>query len=369
MNILHDSHPGIVRIKGIARRYVWWPKMDALLEEQVKNCQVCQAHRKTPAPAALHPWEWPSRSWTRIHIDYAGPFMGKMFLLIIDAHSKWLDVHWVSSATTETTLEKLRTTFATHGLPEVLVSDNGSVFTSEDFKVFTRRNGIRHVTSAPYHPSSNGLVERAVQIFKQGMKKQDKGSIETKLARFLLSYRTTPQTTTGETPAQLRWSRALRTQIDLLKPSVATKVDAAQARQKNQHDQHSKSRPLCVGDEVQARNYSGNRKWIAGTIVKQTGPVSAQVELGNGTIVRRHRQLLARQSQSTEQELPPQRQSEVQCEDATHGLPQQGRPASEAPVEETELVIELPRRYPVRRRFKLVGLLQVVIFWFFFLET
>ena len=109
MNILHDSHPGIVRMKGIARRYVWWPKMDSLLEERVKNCQVCQAHRKTPAPA-----------------------------------------------------EKLRTTFATHGLPEVLVSDNGSVFTSEDFKVFTRRNGIRHVTSAPYHPSSNGLVERAV---------------------------------------------------------------------------------------------------------------------------------------------------------------------------------------------------------------
>ena len=132
------------------------------------------------------------------------------------------------------------------------MSDNGSVFTSEDFKVFTRRNGIRHVTSAPYHPSSNGLVERAVQIFKQGMKKQDKGSIETKLARFLLSYRTTPQTTTGETPAQLRWSRALRTQIDLLKPSVATEVDAAQARQKNQHDQRSKSRPLRVGDKVQA---------------------------------------------------------------------------------------------------------------------
>ena len=145
-----------------------------------------------------------------------------------------------------------------------------------------------------------------MQIFKQGMKKQDKGSIETKLARFLLSYRTTPQTTTGETPAQLRWSRALRTQIDLLKPSVATKVDAAQARQKNQHDQHSKSRPLCVGDEVQARNYSGNRKWISGTIVKQTGPVSAQVELGNGTIVRRHHdQLLVRQSPSTEQVLPP----------------------------------------------------------------
>lgn len=92
MNILHDSRPGIVRMKAIARNHVWWPKMDSALELRVKNCQVCQAHRKTPAPAVLHPWEWPSRPWTRIHIDYASPFMGKMFLLIIDAHSKWLDV-------------------------------------------------------------------------------------------------------------------------------------------------------------------------------------------------------------------------------------------------------------------------------------
>ena len=56
--------------------------------------------------------------------------MGKMFLLIINAHSKWLKVHCVNSASTETTIEKLGATFATHGLPEMLVSDNGFVFTS-----------------------------------------------------------------------------------------------------------------------------------------------------------------------------------------------------------------------------------------------
>ncbi|KAK3747907.1 hypothetical protein QZH41_010210, partial [Actinostola sp. cb2023] len=92
--------------------------------------------------------------------------MGKMFLLIIDAHSKWLDIHIVNSATTESTVEKLRMTFSTHGLPEMIVSDNGSVFTSEEFKIFTKRNGIKHVTSSPYHPATNGLVERAVQTFK-----------------------------------------------------------------------------------------------------------------------------------------------------------------------------------------------------------
>ena len=220
-----------------------------------------------------------------------------MFLLVVDAHSKRLDFHCFNSATTETTIKKLRDTFGTHGLPEVIVSDNASVFTRNDFKIFTRRNGIRHISTAPYHPSSNGLVERAVHTFKQGMKKQRNGSVETKLARFLLNYRTSQHTTTGETPSRLGWGRNLRTQIDLLKPNTATKVEAAQARQKNQHDQHSRSRRLSVGGGVQARNYSGNRKWTPGTIIQQTGPVSARIKLENGDIVWRHQdQLLALES-------------------------------------------------------------------------
>ena len=305
MSILHDSHPGIVRMKGLARSHVWWPKMDQALEACVKGCNTCQEQRKMPTTAALHPWEWPSRPWARLHIDYAGPFMGKMFLIIIDAHSKWLDVHCVNTATAETTIAKLKSTFATHGLPEMIVSDNGTMFTSQEFKIFTQRNGIRHVTSAPYHPSSNGLAERAVQTFKQGMKKQRQGTVETKVARFLLSYRTTPQTTTGETPAQLRWGRSLRTHVDLLKPNVATTIATAQMQQKSQHDQHSKPRPFSVGDTVYARNYSGNGKWIPGRIVEVTGPVSVKVELENGTTIRRHHdQILARNAADPVHEFP-----------------------------------------------------------------
>ena len=169
----------------------------------------------------LQPWEWPGRPWSRLHVDYAGPFMGKMFLLIIDAHSKWMDIHCVNSATSSVTIDKMRSTFASHGLPEIVVSDNGSNFVSSEFKSFLQKNGIKHITSAPYHPSTNGLVERAVQTFKQGIKKQGDGSVDTKLARFLLSFRITPQSTTGESPAQLRWGRSLKSHLDLLRPDVA----------------------------------------------------------------------------------------------------------------------------------------------------
>ena len=120
-------------------------------------------------------------------MDYAGPFEGRMFLLPIDAHSKWLEVYVSQSSTWATTINTLRKSFSALGLPEVLVSDNAQSFTSSEFAVFLKKIGIRHVHTPPYHPASNGLVERAVQTFKESMKRLRSGSVDTRLARFLLS--------------------------------------------------------------------------------------------------------------------------------------------------------------------------------------
>ena len=111
-----------------------------------------------------------------------------MFLLVIDAHSKWMEITVVASATSHSTIEELRKMFATHGLPEVLVSDNGTAFSSAEFHEFTSRNSIRHVRLASYHPSSNGQVERAVQTFKDAMKKESPDSLDTRISRFLFIY-------------------------------------------------------------------------------------------------------------------------------------------------------------------------------------
>ena len=88
LELLHLGHPGITRMKGLARNSVWWPGMNSDLEEKVKSCMSCQQNQKTPEVAPLHPWEWPQRPWSRLHIDYAGPFLGKMFLVTTDAFSK-----------------------------------------------------------------------------------------------------------------------------------------------------------------------------------------------------------------------------------------------------------------------------------------
>ena len=120
----------------------------------------------------LHPWVWPSRPWQRIHVDFAGPFLGKSFLVVVDAHSKWPEVFEMSSTTALKTIATLRHLFAAYGLLEQLVSNNGPQFTSEEFQIFVKQNGVKHIRCAPYHPSSNGAAERFVQTFKQVMKAQ-----------------------------------------------------------------------------------------------------------------------------------------------------------------------------------------------------
>jgi transposase InsO family protein len=73
--------------------------------------------------------------------------------------------------TTRTTSEKLHGIFATRGLPEIVVSNNGPTFVSNDLEQLMARNGIRHIKNVPYHPFSNECAEGAVQPFKPAMKK------------------------------------------------------------------------------------------------------------------------------------------------------------------------------------------------------
>uniref|UniRef100_A0A1A7YSF0 Gypsy retrotransposon integrase-like protein 1 n=2 Tax=Iconisemion striatum TaxID=60296 RepID=A0A1A7YSF0_9TELE len=288
LQLLHQTHTGMTKMKGLARSYMWWPGMDLDVERTVHACSECQAHQKEPVPAPLHPWEWPESPWSRIHVDYAGPFLGEMFLVIVDAHSKWLDIYPTKACTSHVTIAKLRQSFSVYGIPKMLVSDNGTCFTSAEFETFMKRNGITHVRSAPFHPSSNGLAERAVQTFKEGMKKMKEGDIQTRLARFLFSYRITPHATTGLSPAELLMSRKLRSTLDLVVPDLKTKVRHKQMKQKRDHDAHCKERGFTPGDDVLIRNYSYGPKWIPGVIQTSTGPLSYSVCVGTGHVVKRH---------------------------------------------------------------------------------
>ena len=132
---LQNSHLGASKMMALACSYIWWSRMDTEIDNLVKSCSVCQQSCLAPAVAPLRSWEWSSKLWSRLHLDFAGPFMGHMFLILVDAHSKWLDVHLMLSISSANTIEKLCMEFATHGLPWKVVTNSGSSFTSEEFRV------------------------------------------------------------------------------------------------------------------------------------------------------------------------------------------------------------------------------------------
>ena len=187
--------------------------------------------------------------------------MRKMFLVIVDSYSKWLEVRIVHSATAICTIQELRSVFATHGIPEMIVTDNGTAFTSNEFQEFITRNGIRHTKTAPYHPASNGLAERGVQTFKEGLKKMSEGSVETKLARFLFQYRLTPHSTTGQSPAELLLGRQPHAHLDQLAPNLHAQVQQKQLKQKACHDHNSRPKTFEIEDLVYIRKRSSLVTW------------------------------------------------------------------------------------------------------------
>ncbi|CAM1308578.1 Uncharacterised protein r2_g1856 [Pycnogonum litorale] len=280
---LHDIHTGMSRIKSLARSYFWWPCMDRDIENLVGSCEICARNQNSPSVAPVLPWKWPEEPWSRIHIDHAGPFQGHLLLIVVDSHSKWLEVLPVSSTNSSTTIENLRRLFATHGLPKTLVSDNASGFTSSEFQVFLKRNGIRHITSSPYHPATNGLAERAVQTVKAALKKNTEGNLSTRLLRFLFRYRTTPHSLTGKCPSELLMGRKLRIHFDALHPNLREQIHERQASRVKAR----KLREFNVGEKVLYRTYGSPGQLYLPGVVKSYDQRNYVIATETGDI-RRH---------------------------------------------------------------------------------
>ena len=275
---LHQEHPGVSRMKALARSYLWWPGLDADIETEVKGCSACQVIRQDPASAPLIPWEWPERVWERVHLDFAEKG-GQQFLLVVDSHSKWLEVFLMADIKTTRTVEALRSIFARYGVPEVIVTDNGPTFTSAEFGDFMRNNGVQHKRTPPYHSASNGQVERCVRTLKESLSKNEQSGVRKTLRHqvdsFLFAYRNTPHTTTGKTPAELFLRRAPRTRLSLLKPSLKAQVEKKQEQQKASHDGRRLTlREFEARQPVLVRNHRSDQRvtWVPGIVVSRKGP-------------------------------------------------------------------------------------------------
>ena len=103
---------------------MYWPGIDQQIEQKALGCNGCAQTRKMPAVSLLHPSEWPAQPWRRLHIDFSGPFLNRMFLVVVDAHSKWPEVIPMKNAISTTTITALCSIFSRFGLPDQIVSEN-----------------------------------------------------------------------------------------------------------------------------------------------------------------------------------------------------------------------------------------------------
>jgi hypothetical protein len=297
---LHAGHPGIQRMKALARSYVYWPNMDKDVENFVKSCRPCVDTAKAPVKTHLQSWPKETRPWRRIHVDFAGPMNGYYYLVVVDSFSKWPEVLQTRSITTKETISLLRPLFARYGSPEIIVTDNGANFTATDFEAFCASFGVTHLRSPPYHPQSNGQAERFVDTIKRGLQKFKGEEAEKALQEILYTYRYTPGNSVPEnkSPAELFLGRKLRNVFDLLKPTTANneqRLPHRDIRMEQQFNKHhgTRSRQFHIGDTVWTVRRPGTTP-EPGVISRRIGHVLYDVLVGGETYRRHANQLSSR---------------------------------------------------------------------------
>lgn len=196
-----------------------------------------------------------------------------------------------------TVINILRRLFATHGIRDIIiVPDNGPQFKSDEFRKFLESGLIRHITSAPFHPSTNGQAERKVRTTKDSLRRIIDGDWGRSLANFLLQQHVTPCPVTSRSPAEMLMNRRIGTLLDRVRPDLTE-----QKKRKDSRDE-KQIREFRTSDTVSARNYGTSPVWVAGTVIERTGPLSYKVRLGDGSIQRRHIDQLRRSEPKVDEE-------------------------------------------------------------------
>lgn len=304
LEIVHEPHCGIVRMKMNARSYVWWKNVNDDIEKFVASCPTCQQTQNSKCSNDTVEWPKSARPFERIHLDFFH-FEKRTCLVIVDSYSKFIDVKEMNKTNAACLIGKMREVFAYFGLPDQIVSDNGPPFGSKQFVEFGKQNGIKMTRIPPYHPESNGLAERAVQTVKSVFKKAflDIKTITMPelISKFVITYNNTPSTAISKTPNDLIYSFKPRTLLSTLNPKQKEKkVNEKYCEQKIQYKQQAnktkKEEEFKVNEKIMFRNVFKNYvKWIPGRVVKKVSFCTYLVNV-NDNIKYVHRTQIRRSS-------------------------------------------------------------------------
>lgn len=301
LQTIHSGHQGIEKCRLRAQTCVYWHGLNHDIETIVKTCQTCLRHQKSQPHEELSQHEIPERPWHTIGTDIM-TMDGNDYIVLCDYYSKMPFVRRTAAAgqtTSKSIISVLSQIFGEQGIPEKVISDNGKPYVSIEFKKFTDDWGFQHVTSSPRYPRSNGLAERTVQTLKNIMTKAKESHTDVNLA--LLAFRSTPIDHKLPSPAELLYSRKLKTTLPSVIPNnlskkkeVRKQLEKRQEQQKFFHDRTATRSlpPLSKGQPVMMQKEEGG-KWTPATVV-QTGdePRSYVVQSPNGATYRRNRKHL-----------------------------------------------------------------------------
>ena len=227
LDIAHQGHPGVVRMKRLLRESYWWPGQCTQVENFVKHCVGCQSSSKSTPPhnVPVTRVPAPTEPWSRVGIDICGPFATapyryRFLVVMVDHFSGYPLVLATSQVTSSVIVTWLKEKFSEFGNPSELVSDNGPQFASKEFSDFLKAHQVLHIRSAVYNPQENGKTEVFNRFLKAGV--QANFAVSTPwlegINLLLKTYRATSPTPSAPSPAELFLSRKPRLNLHVQRP-------------------------------------------------------------------------------------------------------------------------------------------------------
>ena len=303
----------------ILRRF-YWTTLFQDVKQYCRTCEECQLHGGRKVKALMTPLPVMGEPFRRIAMDIVGPLprtgRGNRFILVVsDYATQYPEAIPLRNISAGKIAEVLIDIFARHGIPEEILTDQGTNFTSALLGELYRLMGIKVLRTSPYHPQVDELVERFNQTLKAMLRKVLKGEKrdwDRMLPYVLFAYREVPQATVGFSSFELLYGRdprrlldvlqeewihepeidadiisyvmSVRNRMEIAKELVEENTRVAQAKQKAYYDLKTRELNLQSGDKVLLLLPSSTKKFVARwqgpyQVTRRTGKVNYEIQM------------------------------------------------------------------------------------------
>ena len=348
LNQIHYAHQGVEKCKLRAKGAVFWAGINKDIEEMVNACATCQKHQPSNTKEPLMPHDVPPYAWHTLGSDLF-TWNQSQYLLIVDYFSKFHIIRKLNTITSKSVIVQMKGIFDEHGIPEKLISDGGTQYSSKEFKEFADNYGFTHLMSSPHYPKSNGLSERFVRTTKAILQKCLETGSDPHLA--MICFRSTPVDHNIASPSELlnkrKYKSNLPTFSNFKNADVNCDLQLRQDKQKAVHDKSAKPLPsIHVNDDVRCQNPI-TKVWEPAKVTSvHDSPRSFVVKTGTGAQYRRNRSQL-HQTKERFTFAAPSQESESSLETTVtsdQDIAEKTKPPAEPPVRRSQREIKKPER-------------------------